>query len=105
MPHLVILYTPNLDDPLDAGGTDMTQLCRSLANTMIAARDEAYQAVFPVGGVRVLAYPAAHHAVADDGSAGRPRMKASSTSTLGAMKRAMGMSPPDSKNMSSISGA
>ena len=71
MPHLVILYTANLDAPLDAGGTDMTQLCRSLANTMIAARDEAYQAVFPVGGVRVLAYPAAHHAVADDGSAGR----------------------------------
>ena len=49
----------------------MTRLCRCLADTMIAARDEADKPVFPVGGVRVLAYPAAHHAVADDGSAGR----------------------------------
>ena len=36
---------------------------------------------------------------------GRPRMKASSTSTRGAMKRSTGMSPPASKNMSSSSGA
>lgn len=60
MPHLVILYTPQLD-----AETDMTALCRTLADTMGAARDEAGKPVFPIGGVRVLAYPAAHHAVAD----------------------------------------
>jgi len=32
---------------------------------MIGCRDEAGQPVFPIGGVRVLAYPAAHCAVAD----------------------------------------
>ena len=60
MPHLVVLYTPQLD-----AECDMTALCRALADTMLAARDEAGKAVFPTGGVRVLAYPAAHHAVAD----------------------------------------
>ena len=66
MPHLVILYTPNLDARCDMG-----QLCRELADTMIAQRDEQGKAVFPVGGVRVLAYPAAHAAIADGGAAGR----------------------------------
>ncbi len=65
MPHLVILYTPNLD-----AETDMTLLCRALADTMLAVRDEAGAQVFPTGGVRVLAYPAAHSAVADGGAAG-----------------------------------
>ena len=60
MPHLVILYTRQLD-----AETDMTALCRALADTMLAARDESGRPVFPVGGTRVLAYPAAHHAVAD----------------------------------------
>ena len=60
MPHLVILYTPQLD-----AETDMTALCRTLADTMLALRDEAGKQVFPTGGTRVLAYPAAHHAVAD----------------------------------------
>ena len=60
MPHLVILYTPNLEPK-----TDMTALCRALANTMLEQRDEAGQPVFPIGGTRVLAYPAAHFAVAD----------------------------------------
>jgi 5-carboxymethyl-2-hydroxymuconate isomerase len=60
MPHLVILYTPQLD-----AECDMSALCRSLADTMLAARDEAGKPVFPTGGTRVLAYPAAHHAVAD----------------------------------------
>jgi 5-carboxymethyl-2-hydroxymuconate isomerase len=60
MPHLVILYTPNID-----GLTDVTALCRSLADTMLAVRDEAGAQVFPTGGTRVLAYPAAHYAVAD----------------------------------------
>ena len=66
MPHLVILYTPNLD-----AQTDMTALCRALADTMLLQVDEAGKAVFPPGGTRVLAYPAAHCAVGDDGTAGR----------------------------------
>jgi 5-carboxymethyl-2-hydroxymuconate isomerase len=60
MPHLVILYTPNLD-----AATDMTALCRTLADTMLTVKDEEGQQVFPTGGTRVLAYPAAHYAVAD----------------------------------------
>jgi len=64
MPHLVILYTPQLDRE-----TDMAALCRKLADTMIAVKDEAGKPVFPTGGVRVLAYPAAHSAVADSGAA------------------------------------
>ena len=66
MPHLVILYTPNLERD-----TDMTALCRALADAMVAFRDPEGRAVFPVGGTRVLAYPAAHYAVADGGAAGR----------------------------------
>lgn len=60
MPHLVILYTK----PLDAE-TDMGALCRTLADTMRGCVDEVGKPVLPVGGIRVLAYPAAHHAVAD----------------------------------------
>lgn len=60
MPHLVILYTPNIEPE-----TDMQALCRSLADTMLAQRDEADKPVYPTGGTRVLAYPAAHYAVAD----------------------------------------
>ncbi len=60
MPHLVILYTRQLD-----AECELTRLCRALADTMLAIRDEAGRQVFPTGGVRVLAFPAAHHAVAD----------------------------------------
>jgi 5-carboxymethyl-2-hydroxymuconate isomerase len=60
MPHLVVLYTPNLDRE-----TDMTALCRSLADTMLGVSDDDGKQVFPTGGTRVLAYPAAHFAVAD----------------------------------------
>lgn len=60
MPHLVILYTPNLE-----GETDLSVLCRSLADGMLGVKDEAGKQVFPTGGTRVLAYPAAHYAVAD----------------------------------------
>ena len=66
MPHLVILYTPNLE-----GKTDMTALCRALADTMLLQHDEAGKQVFPTGGTRVYAYPAAHFAVADGGRAGK----------------------------------
>ncbi len=60
MPHLVILYTPNLEAKID-----MRKLCRALADTMLTQLDEAGKQVFPTGGTRVLAYPAAHYAVAD----------------------------------------
>ncbi len=66
MPHLVILYTPNIERK-----TDMSALCRSLADIMLAQRDETGKPVFPAGGTRVYAYPAAHCAVADGGRAGR----------------------------------
>jgi len=60
MPHLVILYTPNLERE-----TDMTALCRALADAMLTVKDEQGAPVFPIGGTRVLAYPAPHYAVAD----------------------------------------
>lgn len=60
MPHLVLLYSPDLEH--DA---DVPMLCRALADAMLDQRDEAGKAVFPTGGTRVLAYPAAHAAVAD----------------------------------------
>lgn len=66
MPHLVIYYTPNLD-----AKTDMKALCRKLADTMIAVRDEAGAAIYPVGGTRVLAFAANHFAIADGGAAGK----------------------------------
>jgi 5-carboxymethyl-2-hydroxymuconate isomerase len=60
MPHLVLLYTPDLEQQADMPG-----LCRALADSMLQQRDESGKAVFPIGGTRVLAYPAAHCAVAD----------------------------------------
>jgi 5-carboxymethyl-2-hydroxymuconate isomerase len=66
MPHLVILYSGNLD-----ARTDLSVLCRRLADTMLAQRDEAGKPVFPPGGTRVLAYPAPHFAISDGGAAGR----------------------------------
>jgi len=71
MPHLVIRYTGNLD-----AETNMNALCRSLADTMLAAHDDAGKPVFPPGGIRVLAYPAPHFAVADGGAAGRAEAEA-----------------------------
>lgn len=66
MPHLVILYTGNLDSVVE-----MPALCRELADAMLSVRDEAGAQVFPTGGTRVLAYPAPHFAVGDGGAAGR----------------------------------
>ena len=65
MPHVVILYTGNLEPDADMGG-----LCRKLADTMLTVRAEDGSQVFPTGGVRVFAYPAPHYAVADGGAAG-----------------------------------
>jgi 5-carboxymethyl-2-hydroxymuconate isomerase len=66
MPHLVILYTGQLD-----AETNMKVLCRDLADAMVSVVDEAGKQVFPTGGTRVMAYPAPHYAVADGGAAGR----------------------------------
>jgi 5-carboxymethyl-2-hydroxymuconate isomerase len=66
MPHLVILFTANLERE-----TNMSVLCRSLADLMLEQTDEGGQQVFPPGGTRVLAYPAPHYAVADGGAAGQ----------------------------------
>ena len=60
MPHLVALYTANLDRELD-----MNRFCRRMADTMLAVRDEQGAQVFPTGGTRVFALPAPYSAVAD----------------------------------------
>ncbi|NCW80811.1 MAG: 5-carboxymethyl-2-hydroxymuconate isomerase, partial [Betaproteobacteria bacterium] len=65
MPHLVIHYTPQLDQEADLGA-----LCRDLAKDLIELRDISDRPIFPPGGTRVLAYPAKHYAVSDGGSAG-----------------------------------
>ncbi len=66
MPQIIIHYTAQLDRE-----TDMTALCRTLADTMLTVRDDEGKQVFPTGGVRVMAYPAPYYAVADGGEAGR----------------------------------
>ncbi len=60
MPHLVLYYSANLEPQVA-----FTPLCRALADCMVATKDESQQAVFPTGGVRVLAYAAPHSAVSD----------------------------------------
>jgi 5-carboxymethyl-2-hydroxymuconate isomerase len=60
MPHVVLQYTANLESQVD-----VSALCRDIADTLIALRDEAGGPLFPVGGTRVLAYPAQVFAVAD----------------------------------------
>jgi len=65
MPHLVILYTGQLDAEVN-----MTTLCRQMADAMLTVQDEEGKQVFPTGGTRVLAYPAPHFAVAEGGAAG-----------------------------------
>jgi 5-carboxymethyl-2-hydroxymuconate isomerase len=58
MPHLTIHYTPNVE-------TDMDGLCHLLLNTVLGIRDDENNSVFPPGGMRVMAFPAAHFAVGD----------------------------------------
>ncbi len=60
MPHLTIEYTGNLNP-----AAQMALLCQALAAGLAQQRDHQGQALFPLGGTRVLAYPAALHAVAD----------------------------------------
>jgi 5-carboxymethyl-2-hydroxymuconate isomerase len=58
MPHLVVVYTPNIE-------TDFDVLCRTLCDTLVGMRDDSGKPVYPPGGTRVMAFPAAHYAVAD----------------------------------------
>lgn len=60
MPHLVMLYSQNLEREVD-----FSALTRAIADTMIAQRDSLGKQVFPTGGTRVFAYPAPHSAIAD----------------------------------------
>ncbi len=60
MPHVVVQYTANLEPEAGIG-----KLCRDLAEVVVAQRDAAGERLFPIGGTRVLGYPAAHFAVAD----------------------------------------
>jgi 5-carboxymethyl-2-hydroxymuconate isomerase len=63
MPHLTIQYTANLDPE-----AKIEILCASLAEAIRAQRDDKGARIFPIGGTRVLAYPAAAFAVADGGA-------------------------------------
>jgi len=60
MPHVTIQYTANLDPE-----ARMSELCATLAEVIGAQRDAEGRRVFPLGGTRVLGYPAPVHAVAD----------------------------------------
>jgi len=66
MPHLVILYTGQLDAEVSMG-----TLCRQMAQAMLTVKDDEGKQVFPTCGTRVLAYPAPHYAVADGGAASK----------------------------------
>lgn len=96
MPHVTIQYTANLDPDarIDA-------LCATLAEVILAQRDDAGQRLYPIGGTRVLAYPSTTYAVADGGAdrafcyinariaPGRPREKVLATGeALGAAVKA-----------------
>jgi 5-carboxymethyl-2-hydroxymuconate isomerase len=60
VPHVVVLYTANLEPDADMDG-----FCRAAADALLRVRDENGKAVFPTGGVRIFAYSASHYAVAD----------------------------------------
>ena len=86
MPHVTIQYTANLDP--DA---KMDVLCASLAAVICAQRDAEGKRLYPIGGTRVMAYPAHAFAVADGGqdrafvyvnvriAPGRPRDRVTAT--------------------------
>ena len=60
MPHVIVQYTANLEPEVD-----MPALCREIAAVLVEQKDETGGPLFPVGGTRVLAYPAQVYAVAD----------------------------------------
>ena len=60
MPHLRIEYTGNLEPEARIG-----ELCATLGDVLRAQRGEDGARLYPIGGTRVLAYPAAAWSVAD----------------------------------------
>ena len=66
MPHLVMLYAGEL-----AESVDMQGFCRAAADTLLGIKDEKGASVFPKGGTRVFAVPAAYSAISDGGEAGK----------------------------------
>ena len=54
MAHLTIQYAPTVEDTID-----IQSLCEALRVVMVE------QQIFPVGGIRVRAWPTPHFAVAD----------------------------------------
>jgi 5-carboxymethyl-2-hydroxymuconate isomerase len=60
MPHVVVQYTANLEPEVD-----MPALCREIAAVLLEQKDEAGGPLYPIGGTRVLAYPARVYSVAD----------------------------------------
>ena len=63
MPHLKIEYTANLGPE-----ARIDSLCASLCEVLRAQRGAGGEPLFPIGGTRVLAYPAAAWSVADGGA-------------------------------------
>lgn len=54
MPHIVIEYSANLEAQLD-----FPALLKALGDSAVAT------GVFPIGGIRIRAYPATHYRIAD----------------------------------------
>ena len=60
MPHLKVEYSKNLE-----GKLDIQALCDALRQECLSQVDDEGKQVFPIGGTRVLAYPASYYAIAD----------------------------------------
>lgn len=65
MPHVVILYAGDISLSMDMNG-----FCRAMADALLDVKDDDGNNVFPMGGTRVLAFPAAYSAISDGGLAG-----------------------------------
>lgn len=61
MPHLVVLYSGNLEKKVA-----IQPLCSLLAQAMKMAATEQGNQIFPTGGIRVLAFASTHFAIADE---------------------------------------
>lgn len=96
MPHVTIQYTASLDPE-----AKIDALCATLAEVILAQRDDQGGRLYPIGGTRVLAYPSKTYAVADGApdrafcyinvriAPGRPKEKVQATGeALGAAVKA-----------------
>lgn len=59
MPHLTLEVSRNLEPDGDLEG-----LCTKLARALVAQQIDG-KPIYPIGGVRVRAYPCAHYCIAD----------------------------------------